>query len=96
MEFLCLRAADGDHVALCPVPGFGSYFYNYLAMANASYGFMYVSLRTNGRIYDDGVIECTDFYKKLQNRALSIPQAQHSNYSGTNLPCVFVGDEAFS
>jgi hypothetical protein len=49
---------------------------------------------TNGRVSDGGVLEYTNFYDKLQNECLKIPES--SDVKGRKLPCVFIGDEAFS
>jgi len=41
-----------------------------------------------------GVLEYTDFYDKLQNECLKIPES--SDMKERKLPYVFVGDEAFN
>ena len=61
-----------------------------LAVANANYEFVYASFGTNGRVSDGGVIDQTDFYDKLINGALQIPEPSKIN----GLPYVFVADEA--
>lgn len=96
----CLGSIDGKHVAIRPPPDSGSFFYNYkgfhsivlMAIANANYEFLYVNVGTNGRISDGGVIENTDFYRKLKARALSLPKENPAN----GLPYVFISDEAFA
>jgi hypothetical protein len=91
---------DGKHVA--PPPGAGSYFFNYkgynsqvlIGIADSNYALIYFNFGTNGRVSDGGVLEYTDFYDKLQNECLKIPES--SDVKGRKLPYVFVGDEAFS
>ena len=61
------------------------------AVANANYEFVYASFRTNGRVSDNGVIDQTDFYDKLINGVLQIPEPMRIN----GLPNVFISDEAF-
>jgi len=93
---------DGKHVAIVPPPGAGSYFFNYkgynsqvlIGIADSNYEFIYFNFGTNGRVSDGGVLEYTDFYDKLQNECLKIPES--SDVKGRKLPYVFVGDEAFS
>jgi hypothetical protein len=72
----CLGAVDGKHVAIQSPPGAGSFYYTYkgfhslvlMRIANASYEFTYISFETDGRISDGGVIACTDFFEKLENK----------------------------
>jgi hypothetical protein len=69
----CCGALDGKHVNIIPPPHSGSYFYNYkgahsilmLALVNANYEFIMVHVGTNGRVSDGGVIENTEFHRKL-------------------------------
>lgn len=51
---------------------------------------------TNGRVSDGGVIENTKFYEKLVNEELQLPTHSPAKNSSTQLPWVFIGDEAFS
>lgn len=96
----CLGAIDGKHIAITQPYGSGSFFFNYkkfhsmvlLGICNANYEFIYVHFGTNGRISDGGVIENTEFYKKLKSRQLNIPPKSQRNH----LPFVFVADEAFA
>lgn len=99
----CLGALDGKHVKITSPPGSGSYFWNYnnfhsvvlMGCANANYEFIWCEVGTNGRISDGGVIRHTTFFEKLNNR-LNIPQPEPVNESMTELPYVFIGDEAFA
>lgn len=98
----CLGAVDGKHIKIKPPPESGSYFFNYkhfhsqvlMAIANANYELIYFHFGTNGRVSDGGVIKNTDFYQKLINGTLGLPQPDSVN--GITLPYVFVGDEAFA
>jgi hypothetical protein len=98
----CLGAVDGKHVATVPPPGAGSYLFNYkgynsqvlIGIADLNYEFIHFTFSTNGRVSDGGVLEYTDFYDKLQNECLKIPES--SDVKGRKLPYVFIGDEAFS
>ena len=92
-----LSAVDGKHVAIVPPPGAGSYFFNYkgynsqvlIGIADSNYEFIYFNFGTNGRVSDGGVLQYTDFYDKLQNECLKIPES--SDVKGRKLPYVFVG-----
>ncbi|CAB3236794.1 unnamed protein product [Arctia plantaginis] len=98
----CLGAVDGKHIKIKPPPGSGSYFFNYkhfhsqvlMAIANVNYELIYFHFGTNDRVSDGGAIINTDFYQKLINGTLSLPQPGSVN--GITLPYVFVGDEAFA
>jgi hypothetical protein len=45
-------------------------------------------------VYLWGCLRVTDFYDKLQNECLKIPES--SDVKGSKLPHVFIGDKAFS
>nr|CAH7719250.1 unnamed protein product [Callosobruchus chinensis] len=66
-----------------------------MAIANANYEIIYCHMGTNGRISDGGVIEQTTFYQKLMNGQLNLPKAEKIINSATELPYVFIADEAF-
>ncbi|CAH1968803.1 unnamed protein product [Acanthoscelides obtectus] len=100
----CLGAVDGKHVNIKPLTGSGSYFYNYkgayslvlLAVVNANYEFIMCDFGINSRISDGGVIEYSQFYRKLKDRKLSIPPPTRTMNSKEALPFVFISDEAFA
>ncbi|CAH1996487.1 unnamed protein product [Acanthoscelides obtectus] len=100
----CLGAVDGKHVNIKPPTGSGSYFYNYkgayslvlLAVVNANYEFIMCDFGINSRISDGGVIEYSQFYRKLKDRKLSIPPPTRTMNSKEALPFVFISDEAFA
>ncbi len=52
---------------------------------------------TNGRVSDGGVLENTEFGRRLLNETLNLPEeASPDSCSDCKLPYVFVGDEAFA
>lgn len=95
----CGRALDGKPIRIEPPLHTGTAYYNYknfyaivlMALVNSNYEFVYINVGKNGRISDGGVIEYTDFYKKLQNRELNLPD---NSETVRNLNYVFLGDEA--
>lgn len=86
---------------ISPPPKSGSYYYNYkgffsiilMAVVNANYEFMYLDIGKNGRNSDAGVIDQTEFYKRLLNGTLNLP-APEDNIGKMNF--VFVADDAFA
>lgn len=99
----CLGAIDGKHVEITPPDNCGSYYFNYkgkhsmvlMAIVDANYQFLLCDFGTNGRISDGGVLQNTEFYKKLQDNNLEIPPAESAERSSRILPYVFVADDAF-
>ncbi|XP_050307342.1 uncharacterized protein LOC126747932 [Anthonomus grandis grandis] len=97
----CGGALDGKHIRITSPAGSGALYYNYkhfysivlMALVNANYEFIYVDVGKNGRMSDAGVIEYTEFYRRLSEDALNLPDntetTEHLNY-------VFVCDEAFA
>lgn len=51
---------------------------------------------TNGRISDGGVIENTKLYQNLVNGQLNLPDPTPVGEGSTELPYVFIADEAFA
>lgn len=101
----CLGAIDGKHVRIRKPTMSGSLFYNYknyfsvvlLAIADASYTFIYIDVGAFGKESDSTIFARTPFYKKLENNELNIPRGQPlPGTAGTNMPFTFIGDEAFS
>ena len=88
--------------ACCDSSTTRSWFINYkgynsqelIGIADSNYELIYFNFGTNGRVSDAGILEYTDFYDKVRNECLKIPES--SDVKGRKLPCVFVGDEAFS
>jgi len=67
-----------------------------MAIANANCQFIYCSVGTNGRVSDGGVLNHTNFYEKLINNGLQIPEPTQLPQSNRVLEYVFVSDEAFA
>jgi len=67
-----------------------------MAVVNANLEFIMCDFGVNGRISDGGVIEYSSFYKKLKNGQLSLPPPRKPTNSNTELPFVFIADEAFT
>nr|XP_027208469.1 uncharacterized protein LOC113802147 [Penaeus vannamei] len=67
-----------------------------MAVVNANYEFIMADIGTNGRVSDGGVIDNTEFGKRLKDEKLCIPHESVTATSNCVLPYVFVGDEAFA
>jgi len=63
-----------------------------MAIVNSNHEFIYIDVGKNGRLSDGGIIECTEFYRRLQNNQLHIPD---NNETSENLNFVFLADDAF-
>lgn len=63
-----------------------------MAIVNSNHEFIYVNVGKNERLSDGGIIECTEFYRRLQNNQLYIPV---NNETNENLNFVFPADDAF-
>lgn len=97
----CGGAIDGKHIRIIPPSHSGAMYYNYknfysivlMALVGPNYEFLYVDVGKNGRLSDGGVLEYTEFYRKLKCNQLNLPEntetVKHFNF-------VFLGDEAFS
>lgn len=66
-----------------------------LAIADANYKFIVYDFGTNGRVSDGGVLQNTEFFKKLQSNSLNIPGEKEVSNNSRKLPYVFVADDAF-
>lgn len=67
-----------------------------MAIVNANYEFIYCDIGTNGRVSDGGGIKNMTFYNKLLNGNISLPLPRKPESATSELPYVFVGDEAFA
>lgn len=99
----CCGAIDGKHVLVqCP-PNSGSSFFNYkktfsiilLAVSDAQRRFVMVDVGSMGRFSDGGILDDSEFGKKLKSGILPLPEEEALISGGINMPYVFVGDEAF-
>ncbi|KAM0734487.1 Protein ANTAGONIST OF LIKE HETEROCHROMATIN PROTEIN 1 [Formica fusca] len=84
----CGGALDGKHIRIVQPRNTGAQYYNYkhfysivlMALVNANYELIFIDVGKNGRISDGGVIECTEFYKRLQSNLL---KSSHSRGNET-------------
>ncbi|XP_035205207.1 protein ALP1-like isoform X2 [Stegodyphus dumicola] len=100
----CVGAIDGKHIRIQAPPSAESTYYNYkgynsivlMAVADASYTFLYVDSGNYGRISDGGIFSNCSLGKALVSETLfSFPNPTPLLNSDRVLPFVFVGDEAF-
>jgi len=97
----CLGCVDGKHVEIKSPDNAGSSFFNYkgyhsivlMAVADASYKFLYVDVGAYGSEGDSTVFRNCEFGQALFNNKLSIPGERIVN--GKPLPNFFLGDDAF-
>ena len=96
-----IGALDGKNVCIeCPKHG-GSLFYNYksfhstvlMAICDAKYRFIHVSIGSYGGENDAGIIKQSEFIQKFDDGSYPLPPpSQHGDYT---LPHILVGDEIF-
>ncbi|XP_067272628.1 uncharacterized protein [Pseudorasbora parva] len=99
----CLGALDGKHIFIQPPANSGSTFHNYkgrfsvlmMAVVDASYKFLYVSVGAQGRIADAGLFAHSDFRQALDQGLLHIPPPQPLPNSEVFVPFMFIGDDAY-
>jgi hypothetical protein len=97
----CGGALDGKHIRIILPPNSGAHYYNYknfysvilMALVNYNYEFILADVGKNGRLSDGGVIEYTEFFRRLNNGGLHLPE-NRDNINNFNF--VFLGDEAFA
>lgn len=95
----CVGAKDGKHIAIQKPPASGSCFFNYkqifsvvvFAFVNANCEFMYVHTGINGSVSNGGVIQHTQFHKKLMTSQLNLPRASKLSNTNISMPYLFVG-----
>lgn len=99
----CLGALDGKHIFIQPPAHSGSTFHNYkgrfsilmMAVVDANYKFLYVSVGAQGRIADAGLFAHSDFRQALDQGLLNIPPPQPLPNSEAVIPFTFLGDDAY-
>lgn len=99
----CLGAIDGKHVTIQAPANSGSMYFNYkktysivlLALVDANYNFIAVSVGSYGKNSDGGIFANSNLFKALERGTLSVPTA--APLPGTDTPTnyVIVADEAF-
>lgn len=102
----CIGAMDGKHVTIQAPIHSGSDYYNYksnfsivlFALVDADYNFIFADVGCQGRISDGGVFKHSVLYRKMEDGSLNLPVPEDSMISNeiSNLPYVFVADEAFA
>lgn len=98
----CLGAIEGKHVLQAPI-NTGTEYFNYkgtfsivlLAVVDADYSFIYVDVGCQGWISDGGVFKNTNFFSKLSEETLNLPQDNALPGRQTPVPFVFDADDAF-
>ncbi|KAA0722998.1 hypothetical protein E1301_Tti019038 [Triplophysa tibetana] len=99
----CLDALDGKHIYIQPPAHSGSIWHNYksrfsvlmMAVVDANYKFLYISVGTQGRVSDAGLFAHSDLKKALDQGLLNVPPPERLISSDVVLPYLFVGDEAY-
>lgn len=99
----CLGAIDGKHVVLQAPINAGTEYFNYkgnhsivlLAIVDAQYSFRYVNVGCQGRISDGGVLKNSNFFSKLTEETLNLPEDSPLPGRNKHVPFVFVTDDAF-
>lgn len=100
----CLGAIDGKHIRIIKPQNSGSLYYNYkhyfsiqlLAICDSNYCFTFVDVGDYGKNSDSSIFKNTDFYKKLVNNELDIPDPDFlPGQNDCKIPYVIIGDEAF-
>ena len=92
---------DGKHIRIVQPSGSGAFYYNYknyysivlMAVVDSNCEFIFVVVGKNGRLSDGGVLEHTEFMRRLNNGQLHLPE---NDETIKNLNFAFVGDEAFA
>lgn len=83
-----LGAIDGKHIRIKAPPHSGSLYYNYkgyfstvlLAIVDADLKFVMVDVGSQGRQSDAGIFKKSNFYERMENGELNIPESH--DFSG--------------
>ena len=99
----CFGAIDGKHIRMQAPPSSGSQFYNYkhfhsivlLAVVCANYTLTLVNIGDCGRHSDGGVFQNSEIGQHFLKNKLGFPEPRVLHDTATEMPFLFVGDEAF-
>ena len=100
----CLGAVDGKHIRVVKPDQSGSMYFNYkdyfsfvlLAVVDAEYRFIFVSIGSYGKECDSLIFKETLFWKKMNEGSLNIPKPKPLHETIVkDVPYVLVADEAF-
>lgn len=98
----CIGYLDAKHIRIANPEHGGSLFLNYknslsiflLAVCDSNYCFTFVDVGAYGKSSDSGTFRNTTFHQDLLDNKLNIPGEKVLPNSNTELPHVFIGDEA--
>ena len=99
----CVGALDGKHVVMQAPANTGSAYFSYkhqftmvlMAIVDANYRFVYVSVGSAGRESDGSIFRSLDLGRRLEDGSLQLPGPKALPGTVTKLPHVIVADEAF-
>ncbi|XP_064486004.1 uncharacterized protein LOC135398534 [Ornithodoros turicata] len=106
----CLGAVDGKHIVIEAPKHGGSMFYNYkgshsmghgsgvtllMAVADASYRFLFVDIGAYGSQSDGCIFKACTLGRDIEAGGLGLPAPRALPGSSLEAPYVFMGDEAF-
>ncbi|KAK3800850.1 hypothetical protein RRG08_008605 [Elysia crispata] len=100
---LCAGAIDGKHVQLKAPVDSGSQYFNYkghysivlMAICDAKSKFIVIDVGAYGSSSDGGIFQDSNFFQRLREKRLHLPDPIQIPDTNTIAPYVFVGDEAF-
>ncbi|KAG8236191.1 hypothetical protein J437_LFUL016287 [Ladona fulva] len=100
----CIGALDGKHIVMQAPRNSGSYYYNYkntfsivlMALADASYRFIYIDVGCNGRTSDGGVFNNCTLNSALIQDELNLPRPIPLQGRQKPIPYLIVADDAFA
>ncbi|XP_034542105.1 uncharacterized protein LOC117814732 [Notolabrus celidotus] len=100
---ICLGALDGKHIYIQPPGHSGSTFCNYkgrfsvvlMAVVDAQYKFVYVSVGAQGRLSDGGLFAHSDLRRAMEAGLLNVPPPEPLPNTETVMPYMLVADDAF-
>lgn len=99
----CVGSIDGKHIRMrCPKNS-GSMYFNYkqyfsivlMAIADANYRFLMIDVGAYGKDSDSSVMSNSNFYRRIENGSLKLPNETKLPNSNIVTPFVFIADEAF-